>query len=88
MGYQIKWDERAYRELRKIETKEAVDILNAINKLYEDPEKSGKALSGKFRGKFRIRVGDYRVLYWVESSYSTVWIVSVKHRKNAYKKQK
>ncbi|KWT83439.1 type II toxin-antitoxin system RelE family toxin [Candidatus Magnetominusculus xianensis] len=83
MAYRIEWDMRAYRELKQIETKPAVEILNAINKLYENPREAGKALEGKLKGKYRLQVGDYRVIYWIDKS--TVWIVSVGHRKEIYR---
>ncbi|WP_420266585.1 type II toxin-antitoxin system RelE family toxin [Candidatus Magnetominusculus dajiuhuensis] len=83
MAYRIEWDIRAYRELKQIETKAAVEILNALNKLYENPRETGKPLEGKFKGKYRLQVGDYRIIYWIEKS--TVWIVSVGHRKEIYR---
>lgn len=85
MAYQIKWDERAFKELKQITSKDAINILNNVNTLYEEPEKKGKSLQGKFKGKFRIRIGDYRAIYWIEENIKIVWIISVKHRKDIYK---
>ncbi|MEO5358662.1 MAG: type II toxin-antitoxin system mRNA interferase toxin, RelE/StbE family [Nitrospirae bacterium YQR-1] len=70
MAYQVKWDVRAYRELKQIETKTAVEILNTLNKLSENPHEAGKPLEGKFKGKYRLQVGDYRVIYWIEKTTS------------------
>lgn len=82
MAYQVKWDIRAFKELKRIENMDAVEILNAVNKLQDNPIEAGKSLQGKFKGKYRLRVRDYRVVYWIEGKI--VWIISVGHRKDIY----
>jgi len=44
-----------------------------------------KRLSGKLGNCFRYRIGDYRVIYSVDESNKIVEILSIKHRKDAYK---
>ena len=84
MAYKIVWDTRAYRELKSINVKDAVRILNSINQLHLNPYKVGKSLKGKFRGKRRLKVGNYRIIYWINEDNKTVWIVAVGHRKDIY----
>lgn len=84
MAYKILWDVRAYRELKHLDVTIAVSILNTLNKLYEDPRKIGKPLKGKFKQKFRLRVGDYRVLYSINDQDKTVLIIAIGHRKDIY----
>lgn len=62
----------------------AVTILNALKNLYEHPEQIGKALKGKLKNGFRLRVGDYRVLYTVDAKEQIVVIFAVGHRKEIY----
>ncbi|MBF0466455.1 MAG: type II toxin-antitoxin system RelE/ParE family toxin [Nitrospirae bacterium] len=83
MAFQIKWDMRAYRELQQIAVKDAVEILNALNILRDKPHEAGKHLEGKFKGKYRLRVGNYRIIYWIDNT--TVWIITVGHRKDIYR---
>ena len=52
MAYQIKWDKRAYKELKGLEVKDAVNILNNLNKLYEDPNDPSKELKGMLLHQF------------------------------------
>lgn len=85
MAYKIEWDLRAYKELKDINNKDAVNILNAVSRLNEDPRKEGKHLEGKFKGKFRIRVGDFRIIYWIKDEEKTVYVISVGHRNNIYR---
>jgi len=83
MDYEIKWDERAYKELKKLDRQVAIRILKNINRLPQSPFTKGEPLKGKFKNKFRLRIGDYRVIYWVEKN--TIWIISVGHRKETYR---
>jgi len=81
--YQIKWDERAYKELKKLDRQIATRILKKINTLSESPFTKGEYLKGRFKNKLRMKIGDYRVIYWVEKDI--VWIISVGHRRQIYK---
>ena len=81
MAYSIKWDKRAYKELKELETKDAINILNNVNKLYDNPYNSGKNLKGKFKNKMRLRIGDFRLIYWIEEKEKTVWIIAIGQRK-------
>lgn len=84
MAYKIEWDKRAYRDLKRIDVSNAVSILNDLNKLYENPRQAGKSLKGEFKNKFRLRVGDYRVIYSVNDQENSVLIIAVGHRKDIY----
>lgn len=85
MAYKIDWDVRAYKELKKLDNQNAISILNAVSRLVDDPSADCKPLEGKFKNKFRLRVGDYRVIYWIKPDENTIFIIAVKHRSEAYK---
>lgn len=87
MAYRIEWDIRAYKELKSINNQDALALLNSINKLYDDPRGQSKLLEGKFKGKYRIRVGDYRVIYWIKEDENTIFIVAVGYRRNIYREK-
>ena len=42
-------------------------------------------LRGRFAGYHRYRVGDWRVIYRIDDDADTVWIVLIKHRREAYR---
>jgi len=84
MAYKIFWDTRAYRDLKNLDVQAAVSILNAINKLHEYPEQAGKPLKGKLKNGFRLRVGDYRILFTIDKKEQIVAIFAVGHRKDIY----
>jgi len=84
--YQIEWKPSALRELKKIDRKEVGRIIKAVETLSVDPFPAGiKKLIGSER-TFRLRVGDYRVIYEVCASHLIIEVVRVRHRKDVYRK--
>ncbi|MBK7099301.1 MAG: type II toxin-antitoxin system RelE/ParE family toxin [Sphingobacteriales bacterium] len=60
------------------------NVVNRIQSLKENPRPSGcKKLVGSIN-EYRIRVGDYRVLYTISDSILKILVIKVKHRKGAY----
>ncbi|GHV66653.1 RelE/StbE family addiction module toxin [Bacteroidia bacterium] len=59
-------------------------ILAAIERLGNNPHPAGcKKLSG--RSGYRIRVGNYRVIYTIEDNQLTVTVIAIGHRKDVYR---
>ncbi|QTG99503.1 MULTISPECIES: type II toxin-antitoxin system RelE family toxin [unclassified Wolbachia] len=56
------------------------------SRLATNPKAIGKALSHEFKGYFRIRVSDYRVIYRINYSKHTVTITAMGHRKDIYER--
>ena len=82
MPFKIIWDEKAYDSLNKLEPIISRRILKKIEELSENPfSKDIKRLKGS--NDFRLRVGDYRVIFFIEQN--TIQILKIGHRKNIYK---
>jgi mRNA interferase RelE/StbE len=83
--FSIRFLRRARKDLEKIPTKTQDRILKAIQNLGADPYPSGsKKLEGS-SDSFRIRVGDYRVIYEIKKKEIYILIVRIGHRKDVYK---
>jgi mRNA interferase RelE/StbE len=82
--YEILVKKSAEKELSKIPKKELLKILEKIKSLSDDPHPAG-SIKLSNQGKFRVRVGNYRILYKVEDSILTVFVVKIGHRKNIYR---
>ncbi|MEK6826002.1 MAG: type II toxin-antitoxin system RelE/ParE family toxin [Nanoarchaeota archaeon] len=81
MPFKIVWDEKAYDSLNKLEPTISRRILKKVDGLSENPfSKDIKKLKGS--DDFRLRVGDYRVIFSIESN--VIQILKVGHRKNIY----
>jgi len=84
-SYQIEIKPSASRELEKLPQQIIPRIVTAIKELAENPYPPGvKKLTG-FDRTYRIRVGDYRVLYTIYENRLVIEIIRVRHRKDAYR---
>ena len=87
MKYSFRWRERAVRQLRAIPQPAALTILRALAPLGEDPRRPDagiKKLAG-YSDRYRLRVGDYRVIYEITDEQLTILVVGVGHRREAYR---
>ena len=77
------WPESAQAELRAIDREIAIRILHALTEYGESGAGDVKALAGQWHGHFRIRVGDYRVIFTIAPDEIT--IVRARHRSDIYR---
>jgi mRNA interferase RelE/StbE len=85
-SYRLEWRRSATKDLRRIAASDVLRIVTAAEALAEDPFPPGcMKLSGSERS-YRIRVGDYRILYDVFSGRLLIEVVKIGHRKDVYNK--
>ena len=83
--YKILWKRSAVKELKRLPKKIILKILEIVKKLEKSPyPKDSKKLQGS-ESTYRIRVGDYRIIYTIYKSELIIEIIRVRHRKKAYK---
>ena len=81
--YKIEIKKSAYKELKSIPKKDLKRILTKIESLSHNPRPNDcKKLSALER--YRIRQGNYRILYSIESEILTIYVVKIGHRKDVY----
>ncbi|WP_327677488.1 type II toxin-antitoxin system RelE family toxin [Kitasatospora sp. NBC_00458] len=88
MKYALRFTTHAQRRLRAIGQLEALKILTALTELGDDPYADGpsvKRLSG-YDGLYRLRVGDYRVVYEVQDDVMVILVVHVGNRRDVYRR--
>jgi mRNA interferase RelE/StbE len=82
--YRLEFTTVAASEIHKLPRRVRGRLLDAIEDLGDDPRPHGaKKLVGE-KTSWRIRVGDYRVIYDVFDEALTVTIVRAAHRREAY----
>ncbi len=83
--YSVEWDTRAVKELEALERKERKKILERVAKLSTTPRPPGcKKLHDK-ESAYRIRVGNFRVIYQIRDSQLLVLVVKVGDRREVYR---
>jgi len=83
--YTVVFARSARKELQALDRTVATRILKRIEALTREPRPSGcKKLEGT-DNLWRIRIGDWRVVYSVDDSKSLVEISVIRHRREAYR---
>jgi mRNA interferase RelE/StbE len=83
--YSIRIKHKARKQLAMLPAAAANRIAHAIDALAHNPYPAGiKKLQG-YDNVYRIRVGDYRILYSIENEILTIDIIKIAHRQSAYK---
>lgn len=77
---------KALKALAKLPPRERLRLAHRIDDLAREPRPAGAVkLKGRAWDFWRVRVGDYRVLYTLREERLTVLIVRVAHRREAYR---
>lgn len=87
MAYKVIFSRQSEKVLSKFSAKDkklAAEIIDRIEKLGSNPF-LGIPLRGMLKGYFKIRVGDYRVVYEFAAKLGTVYIEKIGHRREIYK---
>ena len=83
----VEFDDRARRELRKLDAQNQQAILRYLREriaVAEDPRQHGKPLRMNLAGLWRYRMGDYRLICRIEENRLVVLVLKVGHRREVY----
>lgn len=84
-SYELRWKMSAVKELKALPKRTRERVLLAVSSLVTEPFPPG---SRKLRGSriaYRLRVGDYRVVYAVHGSELVIEVVRLGHRREVYR---
>lgn len=90
MGYVARFTPHAQRDLLKIPRPDALRVLYRLTELQKAMEGGDiaaldlKSLQGH-SSRWRLRVGDYRVVYTIEDDHLIVWVMAVGNRRDVYR---
>ena len=84
MRYRIEFRPAAAKSLRKVDPSMRHRIQGAIAMLAQDPRPPG---ARRLRGRpgFRVRVGDYRIVYTITDEVLLIVVVALGHRSDVYR---
>ncbi len=85
--WSVEFDDRARRELRKLDPQIQREILRYLRERIagsSDPRELGKRLRLNLAGLWRYRVGDYRLICRLEDYRLVVLVIKVGHRREVY----
>jgi mRNA interferase RelE/StbE len=83
--YEVYLERSAERDLRRLSAKVFSRIIPEIRALAENPRPHGcRKITGS-KNDWRIRIGDYRVIYEIDEKTSIVRVMRVRHRRQVYR---
>jgi mRNA interferase RelE/StbE len=83
--YEIYIERRPERDLKRVPSKEFDRIIRAIRALAEEPRPTGCRKIEGSKSDWRIRVGDYRVVYEIDDGAQTIRVMRIRHRSGVYR---
>jgi mRNA interferase RelE/StbE len=85
VSYEVEYTTSAFRQLQKLDRTVQARIVSGIDELPENPRPAGvEKLSGA--DGWRIRIGNYRVVYMIDDGQQIVTVTRVGHRREVYRR--
>jgi len=88
MTYQVRFEKRAQKMLKKMDKHQAGIIMAWIKKNLvgtTNPREYGKGLTANRTEEWRYRIGDYRIISYINDETITILILEIGHRRDIYK---
>lgn len=85
MAYQVLVERAAEKDLRKISSEVRPRLVLALQSLAKNPRPAGSLKLSGSASDWRIRVGDYRIIYEIADEIRIVRINRVRHRGDVYR---
>lgn len=85
--YKLQFHRKAKDSLAKLVNSDrplALQIKSALNQIQEDPY-IGIPLTGAWKGYYKYRVRDYRIVYELKNEQIIVYVLRISHRRDVYK---
>ncbi|GAX45956.1 hypothetical protein NIES4075_69770 [Tolypothrix sp. NIES-4075] len=87
MTYQVEFTKKAFKQLGKLSKDLQQKIKTKVQELADNPRHSGVVKLENSDDRYRIRIGDYRVLYEIEDDLLIVSVIRVGHRRDVYRNE-
>ena len=91
MKYEVIIKPSVFKDLDKVQLEVVEKIFAKIETLSQEPRQFGykklknpKQFSVKYKSLYRIKVGDYRIVYAIEDNIITVTVIGIGHRREIY----
>ncbi len=85
MPHELLIERNAEKDLKKLEISLFTKITTKIKELADNPHPQGSRKITGSQNDWRLRSGDYRILYEIVNKTKTIKIMRIKHRREAYR---
>jgi len=87
MTWKVEFDDRARKELRKLDPQIQDRIIKWLRQNLatgKDPQRIGTSLKGRMKGLWRYRIGDYRIISQIQDENILILVIRIGHRRDIY----
>jgi len=84
-SFRVEWKKSTKKDLRRLPASVAARVVDAVALLSENPFPPGAEKLAGAENSYRIRLGDYRIVYNVFREWKLVEVQRVRHRKDVYR---
>ena len=82
--YNVEYAKGVVKDLKKLSSPIRQKAIQIIEKVLALDPYVGRPLTGPYKGLWKYRVGDYRIVYTIEERRLVIFVLRVRHRKNVY----
>lgn len=86
MKYRVELVPSAARAFGKLDHRTQLRVERKIDSLADDPRPPGARLLSSEERIYRLRVGDFRILYQINDRVLTILVIAIGHRRDIYRK--
>ena len=83
--YKVFLEKRAEREIKKLPAEIFYRITPKLKTLSENPKPPGCRKITGAKSDWRIRIGDYRIIYEIDEQEKAVKVMRIRHRRDVYR---
>lgn len=83
--YEVQLERAAERDLRRLSQESYWRVIPHVSSLAENPRPVGCRKITRSKNDWRIRIGDYRVVYEIDDEAKVVRVMRVRHRREVYR---
>ena len=84
MVYKVEYAKGVAKDLKKLPLSVKTKALDIVEQLLAKDPKAGRPLSGPYKGLWKYRIGDYRIIYSIEDKAITILVLRIRNRKDVY----
>lgn len=85
-NYRVEFTAAAERQLRRLDPQARRRVAAAVELLADKPRPpAARAMVGQPAGTFRVRTGDYRIVYEIHDDHLVVVVIRIGHRREVYR---
>jgi len=82
--YKVEYARGVVKDLKALPKEIRQKALKIVEKILATDPRMGKPLTGPYKGLWKYRIGDYRIIYAIEDKRLVVFVLRIRHRKDVY----